>query len=413
MDRSFVEMVWSNHMTGKTLANKFEAVNGIAVRREPNKLSRREVVRIAGGIGLATAGVIALGRSAGAQEASPVPSPVLGPQADGTTLWKVTVGSMDMENGIEIHGFFPGEITINAGDSIWFAEEMPGFHTVTFPGPDPVPGIIIPDPEAAASGTPAAGPPKLIINPVVVTGAGGTSVDGSQLVSTTVDVFAAPGTQWIFTFPTAGTYDYVCVPHSSVMQAKVIVQEAGSALPKDQAAYDSEAADAIAALHEQGLAEIEKYSAATPTTSGGATLHEVAVGAGGATQVRVQRFLPGEITITAGDTIKFVNQSEGEPHTATFLGAGETAPEDTLVETFADGSPKFVQSMETFLPQGGNTFSGTGFVNSGFMGIPQLGLPMEWEVTLDTPGEYVVYCILHGAPDGTGMAGKVIVNAAG
>src|SRR5215211_2682390 len=93
---------WSNHMTGKTRAKMFEAINGIAVRREPARLSRREAVRLVGGIGLATAGVIALGRSAGAfQEASPVPSPVLGPQADGTTLWKVAVGGMDMENFIE------------------------------------------------------------------------------------------------------------------------------------------------------------------------------------------------------------------------------------------------------------------------------------------------------------------------
>jgi plastocyanin len=401
-------------MTGTTRAKMLEAINGIAVRREPARLSRREAVRLVGGIGLATAGVIALGRSAGAfQEASPVPSPVLGPQADGTNLWKVVIGGMDMENMVEFHGFFPGEITINAGDSIWFAEEMPMFHTVTFPGPEQIPPIIIPDPEVAASGTPAAGPPKVIINPVAIMGAGDTTVDGSQLDSTSVDVFAAPGTQWIFTFPTAGTFDYACIPHSNVMQGKVIVQEAGSALPKDQAAYDAEAADAIAALREQGLAEIEKYSAATTTAKDdGTTLHEVAVGAGGATQIRVQRFLPGEITVTAGDTIKFINQAEGEPHTATFVGAGETPPEDVLPESFADGSPKFAINPLTFLPQGGNTFSGTGYVNSGYMGIPQVGLPMEWEVTVDTPGEYVVYCILHGGADGTGMAGKVIVNAA-
>jgi plastocyanin len=378
-------------------------------------MNRREVVRMMGGIGLATAGLLAVGRSAGAFQdtASPVAAPQVGPQADGSTLWKVVVGGMDMENMIEYHGFFPGEITINAGDSIWFAEEMPMFHTVTFPGPEQVPPIIIPDPEAAASGTPAAGPPKVIINPIAIMGAGSTSVDGSQLVSTTVDAFAAPGTQWIFNFPTAGTFDYVCIPHSAVMRGKVIVQEAGSALPKDQAAYDAEAAEAIAALHEQGLAEIEKYS--TPVTTAkddGTTLHEVAVGAGGATEVRVQRFLPGEITVTAGDSIKFINQSEGEPHTATFVGAGEAPPEDILPESFADGSPKFAINALTFLPQGGNTFSGTGYVNSGYMGIPQAGLPMEWEVTLDTPGEYVVYCILHGGSDGSGMAGKVIVNAA-
>ena len=71
-----------------------------------------------------------------------------------------------------------------------------------------------------------------------------------------------------------------------------------------------------------------------------------------------------------------------------------------------------MQNLETFLSQGGKVWSGAGWVNSGFMGIPQIGLPMEWEVTFDTPGEYVVFCRLHGNPDGTGMAGKVIVTEA-
>src|SRR5215218_491435 len=238
-------------MTGSMRARQFESLSsdaqleGIAVRRLP-KVNRRDIVRVMGGLGLATAGMVVLGKRAAAYQeapASPVATPQLGPQTDGTNLWKVVVGGMDPENGIEYHAFFPGEITINAGDSIWFAEEMPMFHTVTFPGPEQLPPIIIPDPEAGASGTPAAGPPKVIINPIAFTGAGDTTVDGSQLDSTTVDVFAAPGTQWIFTFPTAGTFDYACIPHGSVMQGKVIVQEAGSELPKDQAAYDAEAAD--------------------------------------------------------------------------------------------------------------------------------------------------------------------------
>lgn len=400
-------------MTGNFRARSFE---GIAVRRQPAEMNRREVMRLMGGLSLATAGLLAFGRRAGARQdgATPAAAPQVGPQADGTTLWKVVVGGMDMENMIEYHGFFPGEITINAGDSIWFAEEMPMFHTVTFAGPEEFPAIFIPDPEAPAPATPdPAALPKLIFNPLLLTGAGGTTVDGSQLVSTAADVMSPPGTQWVFTFPTPGTYDYACIPHASVMQGRVIVQEAGSALPKDQAAYDAEAAEAIAALHEQGLAEIEKYGTAKATTrDDGTTLYEVALGAGGASQVRVQRILPGEIEVKVGDTIKYVIQSEGEPHTASFIGAGEAAPEDLIVESFADGSPKFVQNMETFLPQGGNVWSGKGWVNSGYMGIPQLGLPMEWEVTFDTPGEYVVFCRLHGDGDGSGMAGKVTVTAA-
>ncbi|CAN5601439.1 hypothetical protein BH23CHL5_BH23CHL5_23810 [soil metagenome] len=272
------------------------------------------------------------------------------------------------------------------------------FHTVTFASPEEAPPIFIPDPEVEAPATPdPAAMPKLILNPILMTGAGGTVVDGSELVSTGVDVFSDPSVQWVFSFPTPGTYDYVCIPHVSNMQGRVVVQEAGSDLPADQAAYDQMAADAMAAMQADGLAQIEMYS--TPAQSekaDGGTLWEVAAGVCG----------------SPSDSIKYIIQSEGEPHTATFLGEGEEAPADIIEETFADGMPKLVQSMETFLPQGGNTWSGTGFVNSGFMGIPAIGLPMEWEVLFDTPGQYVVYCILHGGPDGSRMASTVTVNEA-
>jgi plastocyanin len=116
--------------------------------------------------------------------------------------------------------------------------------------------------------------------------------------------------------------------------------------------------------------------------------------------------------VTVGDTIKYINQSEGEPHTVSFIGAGEAPPEDTLVEAFADGLPKLVINPLSFFAQGGNVWSGTGWLNSGYMGIPQLGLPMEFEVTFDTPGDYGVFCRLHGDESGGGMAGKVKVTAA-
>ena len=389
--------------------------------------TRRRILKLLGATGLAVAGASAVTRGTfanssaghptflsrfqeGTPEAMPMATPVIGAQNDGSTLWQVRIGGMDMENAIEYHGFFPGEITINAGDSIWFSFDMPMFHTVTFPGDGEVPPILMPDPEEA---TPTAdAPPKLILNPIMLFGAGSGVVDGSQLVSSPGDVFANPNVPFIFTFPTAGSFDYFCIPHASVMQATVIVQEAGSEAPMDQAAIDAAAAEQIAALQEQGLAEIAMYSEPVSTDrDDGTKLWEVALGAGGATQVRVQRFLPSPIEVTVGDTVKFINQSEGEPHTVSFIGEGEEVPEDTLVEQFADGSPKFVQNMQTFLPQGGNVWSGTGWLNSGFTGIPELGLPSEYEVTFDTAGDFIAFCVLHGTADGERMAAPVTVSA--
>jgi plastocyanin len=282
---------------------------------------------------------------------------------------------------------------------------MGGFHTVTFSGSEVLP-IIVPDPEAA---TPTAGPPQVIINPLAVFPSGGTVVDGSAVVTSGVDVFLQ-GQPIIYTFSTPGTYDYYCMPHSSVMKAKVIVQEAGAELPNDQAGYDALAAARIEELRQEGLAEKEKYAEPKSTArDDGTTLWEFAAGAGPG-QARVMAILPETFEIAVGDTIKFVVQSPGEPHTVSFIGAGEAPPEDTLPGTFADGSPKFSVNPLTFLPQGGNVWSGTGWVNSGYMGIAEAGLPMEWECTFDTEGEYVYYCVLHGDAQGNGMAAKLTVS---
>jgi plastocyanin len=378
-------------------------------RYQNGRMSRRQLMRVVGGFGLGAVGTLAFGRAVGAhQEAGTPPAvatPVVGPQADGTTLWKVLVAAMDMENKLDFQGFFPGEITINAGDSIWFDYGMGGFHTVTFSGSEVIP-IILPDPEAA---TPTAGPPAVMLNPQALLPSGGNVVDGSAVVNSGADVFLQ-GAPIVFTFSTPGTYDYYCSPHSAVMKAKVIVQEAGAELPTDQAGYDALAAEQIEALRQEGLAAKAEYAEPTSTArDDGTTLWEFAVGAGPG-QARVMAILPEAFEIAVGDTIKFVIQSVNEPHTVSFIGAGEAPPEDLMPGAFADGSPKFSINPLTFLPQGGNVWSGTGWVNSGYMGIEAAGLPMEWECTFDTEGEYTYYCVLHGDAAGNGMASKLIVG---
>jgi plastocyanin len=385
-----------------------ETIDGL----RSGRLSRREALRLLGGAGLASAGLLALGRHAFAQDNGTPPAmatPQIGQQADGSTLWRVKVADMKMEELTELHVFFPGEITINAGDSIWFDFGMGGFHTVSFLSGAAVPPIFIPDPEAA---TPAAGElPKLVLNPQIVFPQG-DSYDGTGYVNSGIDVFRDPTQPYVLKFTAAGTYDYLCVIHSSVMKAKVVVQEAGAAAPHTQAEYDQTAADEIAKLYDQAAAEKAKYAQATSTQNAdGTTSWELTVGAGGETQVRIQSFLPKELEVKVGDKVKWVHRAPGEPHTVSFIGAGETPPEDTIVEQFADGSPKFVQSLQTLLPQGGNVWSGTGWVNSGFLGIPTVGPAVtEFELTFDTPGDYGYYCALHGDAQGNDMAAKLKVS---
>src|ERR671913_1742351 len=164
-------------------------------RYRSGQIPRREALRFLGALGLTTAGIGAIGlgavsiksTSAGSvasggvdaghgslyaallrQDAgtpAAVDSPTLGEQPDGTHLWKVQVAGMEMENLIDLQSFFPKEITINAGDAIFFEfPTPPGFHTVTFLSGDDVPPVFIPDEAAGDSpASPPAGPPTLVL----------------------------------------------------------------------------------------------------------------------------------------------------------------------------------------------------------------------------------------------------------
>jgi plastocyanin len=395
----------------------------IVSRYQSGSISRRQAMRLLGALGLAGFAGNALGRSAVlAQDATPMPmaTPVLGPQADGSNVWKVGVGGMDMETGIDRHAFFPKEITVNAGDSIFweFAPMgMPGFHTVTFLSGAEVPPIFVPD---MVNGTPVAspeGPPRLLVNPAIAFPDGRTEYDGTGTVNSGLDVLRTPDQPpYMLKFTKAGSYDYQCAVHGIVMKAKVTVQEAGAALPTDVAGYEAMAKQEMDAVLAEGKKALEDAKAATPMAADG-TAWDVSAGAGGLSQARVMHFIPGEVTIKVGDTVRWTDRTTGEPHTVTFLG-GTEQPEDTLVEPQPSGPPKLIQNYQSLLPAGDKSFDGTGYHNSGFLGLPPeigqaLGLNGDsYELTFTKAGEYPYYCILHssGPDDEYGMTGKVIVE---
>jgi plastocyanin len=355
--------------------------------------------------------------------ASPAATPALGPQDDGSNLWEIEVGGMDVAEGIDTHAFYPTEITIAAGDTIWFnftPMGMPMFHTVTFTSGEEVPPIIIPDMQ---DGTPVAnddGTPRFLINPALAFPDGRTDYDGTGMVNSGLDVFRTEEQgPYLLTFTTPGDFEYQCGVHLVVMKGKVHVLEAGAELPLDTAGVQAAADAQRAALLEEGRAalaaiepEMGQPSAEDPHT------WNVAAGVGEDSQARVMKFVPRELTIKVGDTVRWVNHQVGEPHTITFLG-GTEPPEDVLVEPQASGQPVFVQNTATLLPAGGAEYDGTGYHNSGFYGLPPdvsalFGLPTDgYSLTFTAAGEFPYYCILHsgGPDDEVGMAGKVIVEA--
>jgi plastocyanin len=415
-------------------------------RERSGQIPRRDALRLLGALGLTTAGIGAIGlgaistrsTSAGSLASggvhaghgsqylallrqdtgtpAAVATPALGEQPDGTHIWKVRVAGTDEENQIDTQAFFPEGITINSGDAIYFEfPTPPGFHTVTFLSGQDVPSLIIPD-EAGGTppASPSAGPPKLIINPEATLPSGQDTYDGTGFVNSGVDAFRLPSDPpFMLTFTAPGTFEYLCIVHEAVMKATVVVQEAGSALPEDQAGIDARAAQERAALIEEGMAEIAEYAEAKATArDDGSTLWEIAAGAGEG-QARVYRFLPDTLEIKTGDTVRWVDQSKTEPHTVTFLGTGVEQPEDAI-EPQPSGPPTIVQSPLTFFPQGGEVYSGEGLFNSGFMG-ELTGEPMpgglEYELTFDTAGEFPYYCAIHGSgPEGPGMVGTITVT---
>src|SRR5215204_1889993 len=416
---------------------------GVRVRRNRSgQMPRRDALRLFGALGLTATGVGAIGLGAINTRASagtvasatghaghggwdlallrqdagtpaPASTPQIGEQPDGTHLWKVRVAGTDEENLIDTQAFFPKEITINVGDAIYFEfPTPPGFHTVTFLSGEDVPPVFVSD---EAKGTPAADPPRLIINPETALPSGQDTVDGTSFVNSGLDVFRLPSDPpFMLTFTAPGTFEYQCIPHGVVMKASVVVQEAGSTLPEDQAAVDAGAEQERAALIDEGLAETAEYAEAKATArDDGTTIWEIAAGAGEG-QARVLRFLPDALEIKAGDTVRWVNHSKTEPHTVTFLGESVEQPEDIAVEPQPSGPPKIIQNPLTLFPQGGQVFNGEGYVNSGFLGElngePLPGGP-AYELTFDTAGEYPYYCILHASgPEGPGMAGTITVT---
>ncbi len=391
----------------------------VLARYRAGQISRRTVARMLGTMGLAGAAALRTGRfsqaaslqdgtPAAGDEPPPPATPILGERADGTLVWKVQVGAMDEAVLVEAMGFFPQEITVNVGDSIFFDNR--GFHTITFLSGQERPFLFVSE---ESLGTPAA-EPRFVINPMAGFPVGGDTYDGTSYVNSgTPDPSAPPFT---LTFTAPGSFDYLCLVHPQ-MQAKVIVQEAGAELPMDQAGYDQLGTEQAEALLDEGRALVSEHASATPTPGEGAGVHEVLVGVGGE-YVEVLQYFPRELTVQAGDTVRWTYTAKHEPHTVTFLGDAEP-PELILVEPAEGGPPTLVLNpLFAREVEGADAFDGEGFASSSTLGdeMPEFSedIPRSatYDLTFDEPGEYRYYCVYHsGGPDDEhGMVGTVIVT---
>lgn len=153
--------------------------------------------------------------------------------------------------------------------------------------------------------------------------------------------------------------------------------------------------------------------AAKSAAPAGATTWTVLVGAEGAAQPQAaamaspwqfMRFYPASLTINVGDTIVW-KQNSAEPHTVTFLKAGQKTPD--LVIPDPGKSQQMMFNPLVIMPQGQTTFDGTALTGSGQMG-GEAQFPKEYKLTFTKPGVYEYICAFHPM-----MKGAIIVQAAG
>src|SRR5215213_11058827 len=149
-------------------SNQPRMITGEIIRRLENRtISRRTALRLLGAAGVTATTISSVGRVAGQEVTPDVPAratPELGEQPDGTRVWRVQVAGDNEAELLEFMTFFPRELTINAGDTVFFDfKGMHAPHTVTFLSGEEAPQLFVP---ANDAGTPAAGElPEIMFNP--------------------------------------------------------------------------------------------------------------------------------------------------------------------------------------------------------------------------------------------------------
>ena len=304
------------------------------------------------------------------------------PAAGAATVpvaWQATVGTATTNQAVQVNAFLPGEITVDAGDSITWNLGSGEFHTVTFLSGTDAPPLIGPGPS---------------LNLPAILPAGGSTYDGTGFHNSGLLPDVA-GPSYTLTFTQAGSFPFLCLIHAG-MNGLVHVQDAGTAYPQTQAQYDNRALVTGNHLKAAGR-NLQARSLAWARSSGAG---QAVVGTGAAISdigsLAVMRFLPGRLVVHAGDTVTWANNDPETPHTITF------GPEP-------GGGP-----LGAFFPSGsvapGNPWHATlsdpdEAANSGFIGA-NLPFGSMFAATFTAPGTYRYICALH---DTLGMTGTVVV----
>jgi len=296
------------------------------------------------------------------------------------------------------NAFFPGKLTINAGDSVSFIPT--GFHNVDIPkqGGSSVP-FLIPSGQKVAGSLDAAGAPfwfngqtQLGFTPAL--GPPGlygkkATYSGAKRVESGLP-FAEHPKAFTVKFTKAGSYTIYCDIHPG-MKATVKVVKKGAKVPtakQDAAAVKKQADAAVKAA--KGL-ETQKQAANT-----------IALGTTAKGGLEYLGMVPSNLTVAPGTTVKFtMGKGSYETHTASFGPGDITDPASYLgaiAKSFESPAidPRGLYPSDVTPVALSPTTHGNGFWSSGALDSASASpLPMTASVKFDTPGKYAYYCLIH------------------
>jgi plastocyanin len=332
--------------------------------------------------------------------------------ADQTPTWNVAVGELSKPpagtpKGASLNQFFPGRLTINAGDKVTFSAV--GFHTATYAGGKPYPPFLGPAPGqvyeniADSAGQPFFfdGEQKFAYNPVAIGPYGPKSISRGKPASSGVmpaQSFKKPTTA-TYSFPKTGVFKLLCIVHPPDMAMTVVVKAKGAAVPtpeevEAQAKEETDAAWAAAkaAVAKKPPANTVYMGVDGPKASGG--------------RLTVLDFVPDLTTVKVGTTVNFVVKAPTEAHN---VGFGPKAYLNKLMKQtelfpFPPGAPNQVTPFFIYgsdpprTPYEGATTHGNGFYATPLADGIRGGLPNASRITFTKAGKYHFVCLLHG-PD--------------
>jgi plastocyanin len=315
--------------------------------------------------------------------------------------------------------FFPGNLTINAGDTVAFTH-MNDAHTITF-APAVIPifkdndnlffsETIFPIPLSTGSQA----------SPTIIANTTQTYSSGLLFI---------PGSKWYATFPNAGSFFYFCVLHPD-MTGTITVLAAGAPLPNNatQIASDIAAEKAIVDTTAATYASRIRNTPIREVRTDGTALVTIDNGYGEkTTRFSLNIFGPSHFGARVGDTVSFVLRDFASGHTIALNGSNEFYWDDfvVLVNGTISGSKLYYRSF------GDNTNWAGSFVSGGILLPPIPGVPgsQTWNLTIGAdivnrytlPRNFTFLCNIHTLNPGNatgaarvylGMSGQITVYPA-